>query len=60
MTTHSSEYENRFDTAHADATIGKRSNAGGGDFNLIENVSVEEVLSLFRQLNLAFAHPAVA
>ena len=44
--THSSEYENRFDTAHADTTIGKRSNAGGdGDFNLIENVSVEEVLS---------------
>ena len=59
--THSSEYENRFDTAHADATIGKRSNAGGdGDFNLIENVSVEEGFypQLFRQLNLAFAHPA--
>ena len=59
--THSSEYENRFDTAHADTTIGKRSNAGGdGDFNLIENVSVEEGFypQLFRQLNLAFAHPA--
>ncbi|MGB0310600.1 MAG: RNA polymerase factor sigma-54 [Candidatus Puniceispirillaceae bacterium] len=59
--THSSEYENRFDTAHADTTIGKRSNASGdGDFNLIENVSVEEGFypQLFRQLNLAFAHPA--
>lgn len=59
--THSSEYENRFDTAHADSTTGKRSNASGdGDFNLIENVSVEEGFypQLFRQLNLAFAHPA--
>ena len=59
--THSAEYENRFDTAHADSTLSKRNTGSGdGDFNLIENVSVEEGFypQLFRQLNLAFAHPA--
>ena len=59
--TQSAEYENRFDTAHADSTISKRGHNGGdGDFNLVENVSVEEGFypQLFRQLNLAFIHPA--
>ena len=59
--TQSPEYENRFDTAHADSTISKRTHNGSdGDFNLVENVSVEEGFypQLFRQLNLAFIHPA--